>query len=337
MAVTAFTVGDARYFPGVVGLVNSLDVIGHTGEIVVLDCGFSAEQREALKVRCTLFPLPEADRVASSPHYNKLVAPGSWDFGPDDVAVIIDSDIVVTGSLDELTARAAEGELVAFADEQMPDRWFSEWQDLFELASQPRRQEYVNTGLVVFAPSAWPELIKRWRQLCVLVAAHPMVGYGGAFTDPLAFGDQDALNAALMTDYPAQVVYRPNKAKFPMIGALTKVFGGVKIVERSTLACSYAGQRCVALHSTGTPKPWQSLRAIRRTAYALLLRDMLNRPGLAIAVPPGTTPPWLRDDVGADIVLRARSIATLTRKLARLYYYGGRSALRIRTRLKLRH
>lgn len=73
------------------------------------------------------------------------VKPSVYLLEPKGVAVLVDSDMIVTRKLDDLVDRALDGQIVVFPDHHSKhDRWFAEWEELFELAAEPRRQVYVN-------------------------------------------------------------------------------------------------------------------------------------------------------------------------------------------------
>ena len=214
-----FTVGDARYFPGVVGLVNSLRIVGHSEEIVVLDAGFTPVQRQALAATCTIAEFSNEARDAANPTYYKLVAPRMREFARGDVFVVIDSDVVVTAPLDDLINRAVAGQLAAFPDPES-DRWFADWQGIFGLTSPPRSETYICAGVVVFSPAQLPDLIAKWWARCQLIADQPTVAEGAE--GPTSQADQDALNAILMSEYPAGTVYCEDIDRFPAAAELAK-------------------------------------------------------------------------------------------------------------------
>jgi hypothetical protein len=56
-SITFFTIYNEAYFPGLVGLINLLRLVGHDSPIVVGDCGLTPEQRAVLADHCTLFEL----------------------------------------------------------------------------------------------------------------------------------------------------------------------------------------------------------------------------------------------------------------------------------------
>jgi hypothetical protein len=59
-----FTFGTANYFPGVVALINSLRLLGHGEEVVVLDEGCTPRQQERLRRHCTLVTRPHAQTAS---------------------------------------------------------------------------------------------------------------------------------------------------------------------------------------------------------------------------------------------------------------------------------
>jgi hypothetical protein len=312
MKATFFTVGDAKYFPGVVGIVNSLRRVGHSEEIVVLDGGFTPAQREALSTTCTVAELPPVVRNAASPVYYKLIAARLREYAENEIIVIIDSDIVVTSRLDDLIDHAAKGELAAFADPES-NRWFSEWEAIFSLSSPPRRSTYFCSGLLVFCPAKLPELISQWSERCQSISSHPTVAEGAE--GPTAQADQDALNAIMMSEYPPGTVYYEDIDRFPAAVELRRLRRRVAITDRRTLRCSFDGKSCLALHSASAPKPWATPRGIRTNAYVKLLSDMLTDPGSAVRVPEEDLPFWLRKGLINRSVLYSSSLLSVVEQM----------------------
>jgi len=151
-AVTYYTVSDNLFFLGTVALLNSLRLTGHAGELVVLDTGLTPSQRELLDEHATVFA-PQM-RVDVHPVVVKTYAHLSQ---PSGTVVVIDSDMIVTGSLSHILALAREGKICAYPDvPAVRRRWFPEWGEdawapltppsgyLRELASSRSRQ---TTGL----------------------------------------------------------------------------------------------------------------------------------------------------------------------------------------------
>src|SRR4051812_19507699 len=112
------------YFPGAVGLVNSLRMSGHTEPIYLLDCGLTADHRRLLGAEATVVDAP-AD---VPPYLLKTIAPRRH---PAEVMVLIDVDMVACRSLGPLIDRAAENRVLAVKDNL--DRFVPEWGELLGL------------------------------------------------------------------------------------------------------------------------------------------------------------------------------------------------------------
>jgi hypothetical protein len=123
--VRVFAVGDAGYFVGVVALVNSLRLTGNDMAVTVLDLGFTAPQRDLLAAHCDVVDAPHSGH----PHLAKMLAPKRAD---TDVVVMIDADVLVTGSLDPLITDARARRIAAAID-PVCGRVFDEWSQVFRL------------------------------------------------------------------------------------------------------------------------------------------------------------------------------------------------------------
>ena len=301
---TFYAVSDSRYFPGLVALVNSIRLTGHDHRIVVGDCGLRPEQRELLASHCTVLDLPR--NMAANP---VVLKPFPYLAEPDGVAVLIDADMIVTGSLDPIIGMAAEGKVCAFPDPESK-RWFPEWRELFDLPANPRRQTYVCAGFVAFSTVHFPDLLERWWHCSVRVPAHRTLGGGAPNSDPLAQADQDALNALLMSEV------RPEALKVLPIEAMPTWSGlaRTRVVDARTLACALHDTPTLVLHAAGTGKPWDPQRGwkrLKRDAYVILARRLLLGPDVPIRLRPGQLPLWLQAGVGGELALR--TIDTLNR------------------------
>jgi hypothetical protein len=142
---TFYAVGDSRYFLPLVALLNSLRLTGHQHELVVGDCGLTADQRAQLRPCCRVFPL--RDQTQRHP---VLFKPFPYLWRPTGTVVIIDADMIVTGPLEPILSLAGQGKICAYPDPDH-DRWFAEWQQLFDLAGAPRHQTYVSSHFVAFS------------------------------------------------------------------------------------------------------------------------------------------------------------------------------------------
>ena len=149
-AAAFYCISSALYFPGAVGLVNSLRLQGHTEPIYLLDCGLSERQRELIAPEATIVPAPRE----LPPYLLKTHAPLAH---PAEVMVLIDVDMIATRPLDELIERAAEGAAVAFRD--TIDRFVPEWGELLGLGPL-RRGPYVSLGLVALGGELGGEVLR---------------------------------------------------------------------------------------------------------------------------------------------------------------------------------
>ena len=204
---TYYTITDEAFFVGTVALLNSLRLTGHKGELVALDCGLTPIQRERLAHHCRVEPARR-----ESGHWGYPLKPFAWRPQDTPIVVMIDSDILVTGSLDPLLRDAGMGRVAMFVDlmallPDLPNRSFSEWQDGLGLSGPLRPQPYLNCGLIAFSHTSWPHLLDRWRETCQLAANAAEQDRHRRLTwseNPFAFPEQDALNAILMSEVPSR-------------------------------------------------------------------------------------------------------------------------------------
>jgi hypothetical protein len=268
-----YTVADERFFLGVVGLVNSLRLVGHDEPVYVLDSGLADWQRELLEAESTLVP---GDRDLPG-NLLKGIAPRRH---PADVTVLVDADIVVTRHLGELVAHAAAGRTAAFATGM--ERTVPEWGELLGLGELERRP-YLCSALVATGGPLGAEVVEimdanaeavewertYWRR------AEP--GY------PLLHADQDLMNAALAARAaPEQVV----ELAGPLLAS--PPFTGLRVVDAASLRCSYAdGTEPYAVHHWNA-KPW--LERTHHGVYSQLLQRLLVGERLAVRVPPERIP-----------------------------------------------
>jgi hypothetical protein len=299
-AARFYTITDAGYFPGTVALVNSLRLTGHTNEVVIFDRGLTALQRELLAPECRLFKF---EKEISHPAWLK---PFPHVTGDEGTLVVIDSDIIVTGSLNEFLTDAAQGKITVFEDTS-PQRWFAEWQSLFRLPSGPRHQTYINSGVVAWSTHHWPELGRRWWESC---QQHDRPYTRGRSKDPMQFCDQDALNGVLMAEFPSDAlkIWPVWNAPF---GSM--LMNSVLVREERNLSCECEGRPTLVIHNSGGSTPWEhGLRPVLRKwrpAYVRLMRRVLSGPDIAVRVPQGELPMWLR--AGRSGWATERSLSTM--------------------------
>ena len=300
--ITFFTICSESYFPGLVGLLNSLRLMGHQDRVVVADCGLAPQQRALLAPYCTLVELDSLS-IKNPTQYK----PFPYLLGPQGTVVIIDSDMILTRNLDAVLAIAAQGKICVFPDGEK-DRWFCEWPEIFGLSSSLRRQTYVCAGFVVFSTLHWPLLLERWWNACARILSSPTY-QEGAPEGPTAQGDQDALNALLMSEFPSDALFLlPNEE-----AASRWDFPSVRLVDPKTLSCQHRGRASMLLHACLTPKPWQRT-GVRRNAYFRLLRRSLTAPDVALRVPPGLLPVWLRQGPSAELTCHALSLMNMANR-----------------------
>ncbi|HXY94812.1 MAG TPA: hypothetical protein VEP49_20280 [Acidimicrobiia bacterium] len=316
--VRFFSVTDAEHYLGLVAMVRSLRLQGHRDALTVLDVGLTAEQRRALPAGVHAVHRTEADG-----RHPFLLSPFAALLDHRGTVVVIDSDVIVTASLAPVLADAQRGQVCA-APDRLPDRWFAEWESLFELGAPLRRQVYVNAGFVAFDTAHHPDLLARWWKCCDGLVGRAEVGMPRS--DPRSLLDQDALNALLMSEVGAE--------RLSFLAAETAIQGRTRlartrVVDRRRLACRYEGHATVLLHAIGNPKPWQreAQPALRRTAYVLCLRELLARR------PPATeyAPAWLRPGSAGRAALEVTVAAASAR---RWWSDARRAAGRLRRRLR---
>jgi hypothetical protein len=101
---TVYTVTSRRYFPGTVALLNSLRLTGHSYPFVALDAGLNPDQRRLLEPHCAIVEVPESART--SPLLGKAFPKFLQPVG---VVLLLDSDMIVTDSLEPVVSRAERG------------------------------------------------------------------------------------------------------------------------------------------------------------------------------------------------------------------------------------
>lgn len=301
---TFFTVSDAHFFQGTVALLNSLRLTGHPHEMVVLDGGLDTRQREVLAKHVTIVERPvEQDRhpvtVKAFPALMET----------DGVVVIIDSDIVVTDSLDPILELARSGRLCLFPDHPWSvSRWCPEWEEIFDLSGPPRRQPYMNSGFIALA-DPWKWLLRRWWKACGRIPAGDV--FTGDYDHPLYAGDQDALNAILMSEVP-----RASVAELPRYADIHTERPVIESAE--SLICTYRGRRQPMIHATQRPKVWQrsGWRQVRANAYVQVLPRLLYAEDVLVRLRPDDLPLWVRPGRAPRAVVRTLGALNAVRALS---------------------
>ena len=297
---TYYTISDAEFFLGTVMLLNSLRLTGNEGKLVVLDAGLDPAQRTLLEGHADVVDVPK--KIAGTPVSMK---PYPHLVGASGTVVLVDSDIIVTGRLDEALNLAHEGRIVAAPawTEAARNRWFAEWEPTLKLRAPLRREEWFHNGFVVLEVGRWPNLLERWWELNELVPAEQAFLENQPFNAP----DADSLNALLMSEIP--------RSALALLPEGNEAFGGhVTIEDVESLGCTLNGIPTRLLHYPDSPKPWQRRGWVRAgaTAYATIMRRLLFEPDLPLPLDPADVPVWLRPSLRGRVALWARAAANST-------------------------
>jgi hypothetical protein len=334
---TFFAVTNAGYFPAATAMLNSLRLTGHRHDVVFGDCGLRPDQRVRLEPHSRIVEIPAAEArdptlLKSFPHAMDL----------DGVLVFIDSDMIVTDDLGPVLALAAEGKICAFADPEL-DRRFKEWEKLFELKRPLRDQQFISAGFLAWSHSHWPALLGRWREACERIPAGATLAHGATNVNPFAQGDQDALNAVLMSEVPPDAVALLPDDERP-VWRTTQV----RVLDERTLQCRLNGQVPKLVHADGSRKPWQPRMwwRVRKDAYVRLFRRLLFANDVEVKLEPSEVPLWLRaTTLGRTCLQVLTTINALTsfvfrRRLTKYiakHVKAARRGLRDRRRLQTSH
>jgi hypothetical protein len=285
-----YTVSTPDYFAGTVALLNSLRMTGHDGRLVVRDHGLAPRQRRLLERHCDVVTFPAGRGVnplllKAYPHL----------LGVEGVICLVDSDVIVTGPLSPIVALAASGAICAYPDYDA-GRWFPDWAPLFALEAPLRRQTYIASGFVAFSLEHWPQLLPRWRSLSESISFAATRAGGAARDSPLWDGDQDALNAILMSEVPPEAVHLLPEAEAPTAEQNRR---RAVVVDANRLQCTYEGVAARMVHGAGNPKPWERRSrnaAVETDVYVLLLRRMLFAPDVLVPLGSRLVPLRIRPD-----------------------------------------
>jgi hypothetical protein len=309
---TYITVADAGYFIGAVAMLNSLRLTGNEGDVVVVDRGLSPEQRAALKPQARILDLTSEDRAKHAYFQRQLV----YRYGLEGILVFIDSDMLITNDLSPIVEQAAAGKVVVYPNHPSGwERFFPEWAEVFELEAPLRRQRYANAGLVAFSTEHWPTLLARWERACAHI--DPARIFDGNWHQPFWAGDQDALNALLMSEIPPDSIAEGDQAE-------TLLFDSVNdgtIEDERTLRLTYRDVPVRFIHYGLSPKAWQpqGWRRIREDdTYALLLPRVLFGDDVAVPLRRTRVPLWVRPGaVGRMALVGIGSAHTVGSMIAR--------------------
>jgi hypothetical protein len=293
------------FFPGAVALLNSLRLAGHSEPFVVLDCGMTRDQRAALGPHATIVEAPGEE----PPSTLKLVAPS---LEPSDVMVLLDADVIVTGSLAGAISAAGGGRVVAFSNDV--DRHFASWSELLDLP-EVRCARYLTSSAIVAGGDPGRRLLDAMAERLPRVDRTRTWVAQGDPDDPLFFLDQDVFNAV------AQSLLAPDEVEaLPARLAPIPPFAGVRLLDADSLCCAYRdGVQPLLLHHA-SHKPW--LVRMRSNVYSRLLTRLLLAPDVTLRLDPAALP----------LRLRTGAAARLDRALTDLVLVGPGLARRVRGR-----
>lgn len=294
--MTYVTLTDERFFVGTVALVNSLRITGNRDDIFVVDAGLTSNQRNRLAAAVNIHRLDLSDsRVLPA-----FLKPWALLAAPPGHLVLLDSDIIVTESLESPLAAAADGQIYAFPDgpARLHNRRFEEvWTAELRLRRPLRIQPYVNSGFIALDSLRWKALLERWIELCGEVSEERSqlphwIPSHEADAHPFAYLDQDVLNAILMSEVDQHVTLIGDWRR----AGVPKPEDTTRIVDRLSLHCESDGGRTILLHHFAHPKPWfsEARGCLTYGPYDELLVRLLSGPDLAIELPDDAIPVWLR-------------------------------------------
>jgi hypothetical protein len=278
-----YCVASSHHFLGLVALLNSLRLTGNDAPLFVGDCGLTTAQRERLAPHVIL-----ADVDASrSPHLAKWAVPLAF---PAEVTVLLDVDIIVTGSLDPLVA-ASRQRPVVFAD-PLWHRFDENWGRLLGLR-RLRRGPYFNAGVIGLPARRAPEILALVGKAQTRIDTDAMWIDGGTLENPFYFGDQDVWNAVFAAQLEPNelLVLEQRLAAHPP-------FPRLRLVDERSLDCRYPdGTAPIVLHHVGD-KPW--LAQTRPNIYSRMITRLLLEDDLTLPLDRKEVPWRLREHATGD-------------------------------------
>jgi hypothetical protein len=286
-----YCVSGRDFFPGAVALLNSLRLIGHHEQFVILDCGLEQRQVDLLRGHATVLAAPRE----VPPSLLKFAAPRTH---PAKVIAVLDADVIVLRPLSELLELAAAGHLVAFQNDK--DRFFAQWAEMLELG-ELRRDHYLTSSALFIGGELATEIMPVVDSRLAAVDAAGTWLTEGAEEDPLYYLDQDVINAVAHSRLdPEQVVIRDSRL------APIPPFRGLRLADAARLRCRYSdGVEPFVLHHASR-KPW--LATMRSNVYSRLMTRLLLAPDVALRLEPTDLPLRLRTGALASTARLATDI-----------------------------
>jgi hypothetical protein len=331
MDVVICTMADARFYLGLVALINSLRLTGHGDvPVVVLDGGLTDDQRLSLEPLATVAPLPHDARYGTP-----LAKADVASLGLSGVILVVDADCIVTGSLRDIFRRAASGRICAVRDDRpgKHERRFDDWEWMFGLSRAVREDvTYVNAGMICVSDDRWPNLLPRWAEVTRLLPAGRYV-QGRPDLNPIWAGDQDALNAILMSEIPSTAldVLPPGTMAYAQ-------WRDTRVVDLETLRVTARGTASTVAHFSLGPKPWarDGWKRVGVEALLPLYTRCLLGEGLAIRPDPASVPWWLKADSGTGTIRLAAGVRNRAAAVAGSIAWGAYDRLPAQAQTRLR-
>jgi hypothetical protein len=276
-----YTVADSDFAIGAIALLNALRILGHSEEMVVLDCGLSDSQRSLLEPHATLVDGPPGRFPALAKWHATLAEPA-------DVMVVFDADVFPVRSLQPLIDLAARGHVVVFRDRV--SRFFPEWSTELRLGELKRRPS-ANAGFVALPREPGIALVRRMDALMDRVDVdRTLFVYSDDYRDdyPYLCGDQDVMNAVFCSSAIEDDELVVLGAELMSSARAWGGFDGLEVVDARTLECRLPnGESPYVLHHWG-PKPW--LEPVPKTPFTVLLSRLLFADDVRIRIDPADVP-----------------------------------------------
>lgn len=263
--VAYYTIGDALFYPGLIGLLNSLRLVGERAPLYVVDCGFTETQRATLAPHVSLIPM----RRGLHPVLQKATAPVAH---AAEIMVLIDADMLVMRPLTPLFDEAASGRLVAFEDAGHRDRFFPEWSAMG--LGTPRRGPYLNCGLLIFSATTGSDFLPLFIELQEQLDPADTHFGGADVANPLYFADQDVLNIIASTRFNGRITRVDHRL------APVPPFPGLQVRHDGRFACAYENGDVPYLLHHVRAKPW--LAPMKANTYSELLTRVVTVPAAPI-------------------------------------------------------
>lgn len=284
-----YCVCDRSHFLGLVGLINSLRILGHKEHVYVLDCGLTESQRELVAREAVVVSTARDDPPVILKHVLPLSRPA-------EVMVLVDVDVIFTRNLAEIVNRAKQAQKPVLFLNDVTDRFHSAWVSLGFGAPVPH--PYVNSGMLILPGGPGRALLEMFEEAQRrLDPALVAPAYAGTQyrpngqkprpEDPFYFPDQDVLNAMIGTAVPLDSVdVAPENA------VAYWPFPGLRVTDVDLLECHYPdSSQPFLLHHILT-KPWNGI--VAPNVYTDLLTRLLCGSDVAIRVETRSLPRGLR-------------------------------------------